>query len=70
MFIRAVMQYSVHEYIMNMHVREKCKFNLCIGSQGSSVGIVSDYELDDWATGVRSPAEAKSFSSILCPDWL
>jgi hypothetical protein len=27
---------------------------------------VSDYELDDRAIGVRSPAAAKDFSSILC----
>jgi hypothetical protein len=32
----------------------------------SSVSIVSDYELYDRASGVRSPAEAKDFSSILC----
>jgi hypothetical protein len=31
----------------------------------SSDSIVSDYGLDDWAIGVRSPAEAKEFSSIL-----
>jgi hypothetical protein len=31
-----------------------------------SVPTVSDYRLDDRATGVRSPAEAKDFSSILC----
>jgi hypothetical protein len=37
---------------------------------GSSVSIVSDYTLDDWVTGVRSPAEAKDFSSSLCPDQL
>jgi hypothetical protein len=27
---------------------------------------VSDYWLDDWAIGVRSPAGAKDFSSSLC----
>jgi hypothetical protein len=27
---------------------------------------VSDYGLDDRAIGVRSPAEAKDFSTILC----
>jgi hypothetical protein len=32
----------------------------------SPVSIVSDYELDVWAIGVRSPAGAKYFSSILC----
>jgi hypothetical protein len=30
---------------------------------GSSVSIVSDYGLDDLAIQVRSPAEAKGFSS-------
>jgi hypothetical protein len=33
---------------------------------GSSVSVVSDYGLDDRAIEVRSPAEAKGFSSILC----
>jgi hypothetical protein len=33
---------------------------------GSSVSIVSGYELDDRAIEVRSPAEAKYFSSSLC----
>jgi hypothetical protein len=32
----------------------------------SSGSIVSDYGLDDRAIGVRSPAGAKNFSSILC----
>jgi hypothetical protein len=36
------------------------------GSRASSVSIVSDYGLDDRAIGVRSPAGAKDFSSILC----
>jgi hypothetical protein len=35
-------------------------------SRGSSVSIVSDYGLDDRAIGVRSPSEAKDFSSTLC----
>jgi hypothetical protein len=33
---------------------------------GSSGSIVSDYGLDDRAIGVRSPAGAEDFSSILC----
>jgi hypothetical protein len=33
---------------------------------GSSGSIVSDYGLDDRANGVRSPAEARDFSSNLC----
>jgi hypothetical protein len=32
----------------------------------SSVSIVSDYGLDERASGVRSPARAKHFSSSLC----
>jgi hypothetical protein len=32
----------------------------------SSVSIVSDYGLDNRTIGVRSPAGAKDFSSILC----
>jgi hypothetical protein len=35
-------------------------------SRGSSVSIVSDYGLGDRAIEVRSPAEAKDFSSSLC----
>jgi hypothetical protein len=35
-------------------------------SRVSSVSIVSDYGLDDRGIGVRSPAEAKDFSSNLC----
>jgi hypothetical protein len=41
-----------------------------IRRQVSSGGIVSDYGLNDRAIGVRFPAEAKDFSSILCPDRL
>jgi hypothetical protein len=33
---------------------------------GSSGSIVSDYGLDDRAIGVRFPAGAEDFSSILC----
>jgi hypothetical protein len=35
-------------------------------SRVSSVSIVSNYELDDRAIGVRSPAGAKDFSCNLC----
>jgi hypothetical protein len=35
-------------------------------SRGSSVSIVSDYGLDDWAIEVRSPAGTMYFSSSLC----
>jgi hypothetical protein len=35
-------------------------------SRGSSGSIVSDYGLDDRASGVRSPAGAKYVSSSLC----
>jgi hypothetical protein len=37
-----------------------------IRSRGSSGSIVSDYGLDDRVIGVRSPARAEDFSSILC----
>jgi hypothetical protein len=40
--------------------------SVSIGSRVSSGSIVSDYELDDRAIGVRSPAGAKDFSSRLC----
>jgi hypothetical protein len=33
---------------------------------GSSVSIVSEYGLDDWAIEIRSPTGAKDFSSSLC----
>jgi hypothetical protein len=35
-------------------------------SMYSSVSIVPDYRLDDQVIRVRSPAEAKDFSCILC----
>jgi hypothetical protein len=35
-------------------------------NRGSSVGIVSDYGLDDREIRVRSPAGEEDFSSILC----
>jgi hypothetical protein len=37
-----------------------------VRSRVSSISIVSDYGLDNRAIGVRSPAGAKDFSSILC----
>jgi hypothetical protein len=37
-----------------------------IVNRGSSVSIVSDYGLEDRANEVRSPAEAKDFSSSFC----
>jgi hypothetical protein len=39
--------------------------SLCNCEPGSSVSTVSDYGLDDRAIEVRSPAEAKNFSSSL-----
>jgi hypothetical protein len=33
-------------------------------SWGRSVSIVSDYRLDNWATGVRSRADARRFSAL------
>jgi hypothetical protein len=40
-------------------------FSVTSVSRGSSVSIVSGYELDDRAIGVRFPAKAKDFSSNL-----
>jgi hypothetical protein len=42
--------------------------NVCvvIGSRGSSVSIVSGYELDDQAMEVRSPSNVRDFSFSLC----
>jgi hypothetical protein len=43
--------------------------HVCISGntgRGSLVIRVSDYGLDDWAIEVRSPVEAKDFSSSLC----
>jgi hypothetical protein len=40
--------------------------HICSGSRVSSGSVVSDYGVDDRAIGVRSPAGAKDFSSILC----
>jgi hypothetical protein len=37
-----------------------------MGSRGSSVSIASDYGLDYRTIEVRSPSEAKDFSSNLC----
>jgi hypothetical protein len=37
-----------------------------VSESGSSGSIVSGYGLDDRVIGVRSPAEAKNFSSSLC----
>jgi hypothetical protein len=40
-------------------------------SRSSPVSIVSGYGLDEWAIQIRSPAEAKDFSSnVLSPDRL
>jgi hypothetical protein len=40
------------------------------GNWGSSASIMSGYELDDLLIEVRSPPEARDFSSNLCPDQL
>jgi hypothetical protein len=40
---------------------KKYTCSMYLQPRGSSVSIVSDYELDDRAIGVRSPAEAKDF---------
>jgi hypothetical protein len=43
---------------------KRTRVNFC--EQGSSVSIVPGYGLDDRAIEVRTPAEAKDFSSSLC----
>jgi hypothetical protein len=65
------MKVLVGDYILNLLsiVKELYTFLDSIYdnvSRGSSVSIVSDYELDDRAIEVRSPAGAKDFSSSLC----
>jgi hypothetical protein len=49
---------AIHEF--------KKRYQTISRSRVSSGSIVSDYGLDDWAIGVRSPARAKDFSSNLC----
>jgi hypothetical protein len=53
-----------------LKVASCCRYSVCsdfstviphTSKQGSSVSIVSGYELDDRAIEVRSPAEAKGF---------
>jgi hypothetical protein len=57
---------SVPRHLVYSFITSKYDFR----SRDSSGSIVSDYGLDDRAIGVRFPAEAKHFSSILCPDRL
>jgi hypothetical protein len=51
------------KYIFYTFCRSTCVYGRSRVSSGS---IVSDYGLDDRAIEVRSPAEAKDFSSSLC----
>jgi hypothetical protein len=41
------------------------KADMWMMNRGSSVSVVSEYGLDDWAIGVWCPTQAKDFSSIL-----
>jgi hypothetical protein len=52
----------------SQHFYTYWKFRLwfCLQEPSNSVSIVSDYRLDDRATGIRSPAEKKDISSSLC----
>jgi hypothetical protein len=52
---------SVPQYAIVFESRFKWHTCTSFRNRGSSVSIVSDYGLDDWAIGVRSPAEAKDF---------
>jgi hypothetical protein len=74
----SVNNYFTRQYIPEdnsefVHVIYSCIhcsiFNISFYQQqepGSSVGIVSDYGLDDRAIGVLYPTEAKDFSCSLC----
>jgi hypothetical protein len=55
---------SMRTYIQIL--KNLCKVPVVTRSRVSSGSIVSDYGLDDRAIGVRLPAGAKDFSSILC----
>jgi hypothetical protein len=71
----SVDNYFTRQYIpkdkseLHTRRRENLKSHMdiyvCRG-RGSSVSIVSGYGLNDLAIGVRTPAGAKDFSSILC----
>jgi hypothetical protein len=60
------MQHVKPELLLNVLGPNKSALIMRVGSRDSSGSIVSDYGLDDRAIGVRSPAEADDFSSILC----
>jgi hypothetical protein len=59
-------------YVLNVMCFSHCVIMRRTGTRilpvepGSSVSIVSGYSLDDRQIEVRSPAEAKNFSSTLC----
>jgi hypothetical protein len=50
------------QFLLNIFTREVS--NLYENEPGSSVSIVSGYEVDDRAIEVRSPAEAKGFLPV------
>jgi hypothetical protein len=65
-FFYAVM-YHCQVIVIVIYVNFVYKPCYCpFGSQVSSGSIVSDYGLDNQVIGVRSPAGAKDFFSILC----
>jgi hypothetical protein len=51
--------------LIGCFIKQETFFSSFVLPLGSSVSIVSDYRLDDWATGVRSPADANGISSNL-----
>jgi hypothetical protein len=54
-------------FIFNLDMSQRINEGIDeVWSRVSSGSIVSNYGLDDWAIGVRSPAGAKDFSSSLC----
>jgi hypothetical protein len=61
--VSAKMLYNTDVYISR---RDSSVVQRSSQFKGSSVSVVSDYRLEDWAVGVSSPEEAMDFSSSLC----
>jgi hypothetical protein len=62
-------RYLVNDAVYKSEVHVSLGYGLLLAtvrSRVSSGSIVSDYGLDDRAIGVRYPAGAKDFSSVLC----
>jgi hypothetical protein len=57
---------GIWDWRFNFFFLVLCVYTECARSRGSSVSIVPDYGMDDWAIMVRSPVEAEDFSSGVC----